>query len=64
MLHDFKNRLRRKKMNSSTFAYIFDAMNQALNILDDLSNPDFERQRKKLDKAIDEFYSWYHKKGK
>lgn len=48
-------------MNSSTFAYIFDAMKQALNILDDLSNPDFEKQRKKLDKAIDKFYSWYHK---
>lgn len=50
-------------MNSSTFECIFDAMNQALNVLDDLSNPDFEKQREKLDKAIDKFYSWYHRRG-
>lgn len=50
-------------MNSSTFAYIIDAMNQALNVLDNLSNPDFEAEREKLDKAIDKFYTWYHKRG-
>lgn len=53
-------------MDNDTFEYIHDAMCWALDVLDDLSNPDFDKQYQKLDKAIEKFYTWYHnnQKGK
>ena len=50
----------RNKMDNDTFEYIHDAMCWALDVLDDLSNPDFDKQYQKLDRAIGKFYNWYH----
>lgn len=47
-------------MDNETFEYIHDAMCWVLDVLDDLSNPDFDKQYQKLDKAIGKFYTWYH----
>lgn len=47
-------------MTDDTYNYIYDAMCQCLDLLDDLSNPDYDKQYKKLDKAIEKFYNWYN----
>lgn len=52
--------LKKSQMDDDTYNYIIDAMCWVLDLLDDLSNPDFDKQYQKLDKAIDKFYSWYH----
>jgi hypothetical protein len=54
--------MNKQKMDDDTYHYIIDAMCMALDLLDDLSNPDFDKQYDKLDKAVDKFYTWYHKK--
>lgn len=46
-------------MNDKLFNYIYDVMCQCLELLDDLSNPDYENLYMKLDSAIDKFYDWY-----
>lgn len=48
-------------MDENTFQYIYDAMCWVLDLLDDLSNPDYDQQYRKLDKAIDLFYRWHEK---
>lgn len=58
----YANDIVKQPMDYNMFECIISAMSQALCTLDDLSNPDFDMQRKKLDKAIDRFYSWYHDK--
>lgn len=50
----------KQPMDDDMFEFINDAMCWTLDALDDLSNPDFDKQYQKLDKAIDKFYSWYH----
>ena len=50
-------------MNDNTYNYILDAMCLVLDLLEDLSNPDFEKQYNKLNRAIDIFYNWYNNKG-
>ena len=51
-------------MTDDLYNLIYDAMCQCLDLLDDLSNPDYDRQYKKLDKAIDKFYTWYNNNTK
>lgn len=51
-------------MDYETFNYIYDAMCWVLDVLDDLSNPDFDKQYQKLDRAIGKFYDWYHNSQK
>lgn len=47
-------------MNDKLFNYFYDAMNFALEYLDDERQPDEKQQvRDKLDKAIGVFYDWY-----
>ena len=50
-------------MDNDTYNYIIDAMCMALNLIEDLSNPDFDKEYNKLNKAVDKFYSWYKNKG-
>lgn len=57
----YLDELVKQPMDYDMFEDILSAMSQALNVLDDLSNPDFDMHRRKLDKAIDRFYSWFTK---
>jgi hypothetical protein len=50
-------------MSNQLFEYIHSAMCTALNVLDDLSNDDYNAEYNKLDSAIDKFYTWYKKQG-
>lgn len=52
----------KKEMDDNTYNYIYDAMCWVLDLLDDLNNPDYDKQYHKLDIAIDKFYNWYNKK--
>lgn len=51
-------------MDHQTFDYIIEAMNEALSLLEDLSNPDYMREQAKLSMAIDVFYDWYKENKK
>ena len=51
-------------MDEDTFQYIHDAMCWVLDLLDDLSNPDYDKQYHKLDIARDKFYNWHNKEKK
>lgn len=51
-----------RPMDDDTYNYIIDAMCMALDLLDDLSNPDFDKEYNKLDIAVDKFYNWYNTK--
>lgn len=50
----------KKEMDDDTYNYIYDAMCWVLDLLDNLSNPDYDKQYRKLDIAIDKFYNWYN----
>jgi hypothetical protein len=59
----YANDITKQPMDNDTYNYIIDAMCMALNLLEDLSNPDFDKEYDKLDRAIDKFYDWYNNKG-
>ena len=47
-------------MNTALFNYIFDAMSDALKIIDNnIEYIESEQERNKLKKASDLFYDWY-----
>lgn len=49
-------------MNDNLYNYIYDAMNLALDLIDDNLEPcECEMERDKLDKAIGRFANWYEK---
>lgn len=50
-------------MNEKLYDLIYDALCQASDILEDLSNPDFDKQYNKINKAIDKLYEWYNNEG-
>jgi hypothetical protein len=50
-------------MDDDTYNYIIDAMCMALNLIEYLSNPDFDKEYDKLNIAVDKFYVWYNNKG-
>jgi hypothetical protein len=52
----------KRPMDDDTYNYIIDAMCMALDLMDDLSNPDFDKQYNKLNRAVDKFYDWYNNK--
>lgn len=51
-----------KIMDDELYKKVYKAMCDAWAVLDSANNPDFEREYKQLDKAIDDFYFWYNKK--
>ena len=55
-----KRKMMKNNMDDNTYNYIYDAMCGVLNLLDDLSNPDYDKKYRKLDIAIDKFYNWYN----
>lgn len=56
----YADEIAKQPMDDDTYNYIIDAMCMALDLLDDLSNPDFDKQYNKLDMAVDKFYNWYN----
>jgi hypothetical protein len=59
----YANDIEKQPMDEDKYNYIIDAMCMALNLLDDLSNPDFDKEYDKLNIAVDIFYNWYNNKG-
>lgn len=49
-------------MNEELYNLIYDALCQASDTLEDLSNPDFDYLNNKINEAIDRLYDWYNKK--
>ena len=46
-------------MNEDLYQYIYDAMNWALEVLEAIDDPNYNRQYEKLDRAIGLFDDWH-----
>lgn len=46
-------------LDHQTYDYVYEAMCEAYSLLEDIDNPDYNRERAKLGMAIDALYDWY-----
>ena len=52
-------------LDHQTYDYVYEAMCEAYSLLEDIDNPDYNREQAKLGMAIDALYDWYKEhKGK